>query len=145
MSEVSRDNTNIGYVERVPDNEETAAMMMPEEMAHRPARAEWLRNVLHGRGHESMGTTYNAVLDGRLVVTVKRLDATKIGAAAPEAEAFAKEERLLIYDYQPNGSLYSLIHEIKPTIGIRAPRLRSESVMADASTAGAYASMSKQR
>ncbi|KAF0909636.1 hypothetical protein E2562_000005 [Oryza meyeriana var. granulata] len=25
----------------------------------------------------------------------------------------AKEERLLVYDYQPNGSLYSLIHEIQ--------------------------------
>lgn len=147
-SEVSRDNTDIGYVECVPD-EETAAMMMPEEKARRLERSgcltfcagetssysleQLMRASAEVLGRGSVGTTYKAVLDGRLVVIVKRLDAAKIGPAALEAEAFeqnmdvvgrlrhpnlvplraffqAKEERLLVYDYQPNGSLHSLIH-----------------------------------
>ncbi|KAF7817474.1 putative inactive receptor kinase [Senna tora] len=86
---------------------------------------------LLGRG--SLGTTYKAVLDNRLIVTVKRLDAAKMAADASKevyerhmesvgglrhpnlvplrAYFQAKEERLLIYDYQPNGSLFSLIHD----------------------------------
>ncbi|OMP03896.1 hypothetical protein COLO4_10127 [Corchorus olitorius] len=84
---------------------------------------------LLGRG--TMGTTYKAVLDNRLIVTVKRLDAGKLAGTTKEtfeqhmesvgglrhpnlvplrAYFQAKEERLLIYDYQPNGSLFSLIH-----------------------------------
>ncbi|RZR74031.1 hypothetical protein BHM03_00031361 [Ensete ventricosum] len=85
-----------------------------------------------GRG--SVGTTYKAVLDERQIVTVKRLDAAKLGATGKEAfephmdmvgrlrhpnlvplRAYfqAKEERLLVYDYQPNGSLHSLIHAVR--------------------------------
>lgn len=149
-SQVSRelDNADVGYVECVPD-EETAAMMMPEEKARRLGRSgcltfcageatsytleQLMRASAEVLGRGSVGTTYKAVLDGRLVVIVKRLDAAKIGPAASEAEAFeqnmdvvgrlrhpnlvplraffqAKEERLLVYDYQPNGSLHSLIH-----------------------------------
>lgn len=84
---------------------------------------------LLGRG--TMGTTYKAVLDSRLIVTVKRLDGARFVTAKQEvfeghmgaagglrhpnlvplrAYFQAKEERLLIYDYQPNGSLLSLIH-----------------------------------
>ncbi|GAA0175553.1 transmembrane signal receptor [Lithospermum erythrorhizon] len=84
---------------------------------------------LLGRG--TLGTTYKAVMDNRLIVCVKRLDATK--AEGTSGEAFeshlegvgvlrhpnlvpvrayfqAKQERLIIYDYQPNGSLFNLIH-----------------------------------
>ncbi|WVZ87443.1 hypothetical protein U9M48_034079 [Paspalum notatum var. saurae] len=143
-----RDNADVGYVECVPD-EETAAIMVPEEKARRLERSgcltfcagetasysleQLMRASAEVLGRGSVGTTYKAVLDGRLVVIVKRLDAAKIGPAALEAEAFeqnmdavgrlrhpnlvplraffqAKEERLLVYDYQPNGSLYSLIH-----------------------------------
>ncbi|KAL2498232.1 Leucine-rich repeat protein kinase family protein [Abeliophyllum distichum] len=87
---------------------------------------------LLGRG--SMGTTYKAVLDSRLIVTVKRLDAGRLRGASQEvfeghmesvgglrhpnlvplrAYFQGKEERLLVYDYQPNGSLSSLIHGSK--------------------------------
>ncbi|KAF3338933.1 putative inactive receptor kinase [Carex littledalei] len=87
-----------------------------------------------GRG--SVGATYKAVLDNRLIVCVKRLDAGRIGLAGKEdferhmeavgrlrhpnlvplrAYFHAKEERLLVYDYQPNGSLFSLIHGSKST------------------------------
>ncbi|XVE70126.1 hypothetical protein DITRI_Ditri10aG0046500 [Diplodiscus trichospermus] len=89
---------------------------------------------LLGRG--TMGTTYKAVLDNRLIVMVKRLDAGKLAGTTKEtfeqhmesvgglrhpnlvplrAYFQAKEERLLIYDYQSNGSLFSLIHGSKST------------------------------
>ncbi|GFQ06370.1 probable inactive receptor kinase at5g67200 [Phtheirospermum japonicum] len=87
---------------------------------------------LLGRG--TMGTTYKAVLDNRLIVTVKRLDGGRLEGTSQEdfeghmelvgglrhpnlvplrAYFQAKEERLLVYDYQPNGSLFSLIHGSK--------------------------------
>ncbi|GJN01522.1 hypothetical protein PR202_ga18795 [Eleusine coracana subsp. coracana] len=149
-SDAGRDNigADVGYVECVRD-EETAAIMVPEEKARRLERSgcltfcagetasysleQLMRASAEVLGRGSVGTTYKAVLDGRLVVIVKRLDAAKIGPAALEAETFeqnmdavgrlrhpnlvplraffqAKEERLLVYDYQPNGSLYSLVH-----------------------------------
>ncbi|XP_057544618.1 probable inactive receptor kinase At5g67200 isoform X2 [Amaranthus tricolor] len=76
-----------------------------------------------GRGN--MGTTYKAKLDNQLIVTVKRLDAIKMSGVNGEmfeklmesigglrhpnlvpirAYFQAREERLIIYDYQPNGS-----------------------------------------
>ncbi|OMP01940.1 hypothetical protein COLO4_11458 [Corchorus olitorius] len=89
---------------------------------------------LLGRG--SMGTTYKAVLDGQLILTVKRLDAGKTAITSGEAfeqhmdvvgglrhpnlvpiRAYfqAKGERLVIYDYQPNGSVYNLVHGSRST------------------------------
>ncbi|KAF3438997.1 hypothetical protein FNV43_RR17272 [Rhamnella rubrinervis] len=84
---------------------------------------------LLGRG--TIWTTYKAVLDNQLIVTVKRLDAGKTAVTSSEAferhmesvgglrhpnlvpvRAYfqAKGERLVIYEYQPNGSLFNLIH-----------------------------------
>ncbi|WCJ35470.1 Leucine-rich repeat protein kinase family protein [Euphorbia peplus] len=89
---------------------------------------------LLGRG--TIGTTYKAVLDNRLIVTVKRLDGSKLAGSSVEmferhmesvgglrhpnlvplrAHFQARDERLLVYDYQPNGSLFSLIHGSKST------------------------------
>ncbi|KAM6540561.1 hypothetical protein CsatB_005008 [Cannabis sativa] len=89
---------------------------------------------LLGRG--TIGTTYKAVLDNQLIVTVKRLDAVKTAVISGEAferhmdgvgglrhpnlvpvRAFfqAKGERLIIFDYHPNGSLFNLIHGSRST------------------------------
>ena len=80
-----------------------------------------------GRG--TMGSTYKAVMESGFIVTVKRLK----DAIYPRLEEFkrhmdligrlrhpnlvplrayfqAEEERLIVYDYFPNGSLFSLIH-----------------------------------
>ncbi|GKV13241.1 hypothetical protein SLEP1_g24281 [Rubroshorea leprosula] len=87
-----------------------------------------------GRG--TMGSTYKAVMESGFIVTVKRLKNAKY----PRSEEFrrhvdllgrlrhpnlvplrayfqAKEERLLVYDYFPNGSLYTLIHGTRGSDG----------------------------
>ncbi|KAK8490103.1 hypothetical protein V6N13_005207 [Hibiscus sabdariffa] len=87
-----------------------------------------------GRG--AMGSTYKAVMESGFIVTVKRLK----DARYPRLEEFrrhmeligrlrhpnlvplrayfqAKEERLLVYDYFPNGSLFSLIHGTRTSGG----------------------------
>ena len=76
-----------------------------------------------------MGSTYKAVMETGFIVTVKRMREPSAAGAAefgrraeelgrvrhPNAVALrayfqAKEERLLVYDYYPNGSLFSLVH-----------------------------------
>ncbi|XP_060185229.1 inactive leucine-rich repeat receptor-like serine/threonine-protein kinase At1g60630 [Lycium barbarum] len=87
-----------------------------------------------GRG--IMGSTYKAVMESGYIVTVKRLRDSRF----PRLEEFrrhveiigrlrhpnlvplrayfqAKEERLLVYDYFPNGSLFSLIHGTRANSG----------------------------
>ncbi|KAK8617964.1 hypothetical protein V6N13_080864 [Hibiscus sabdariffa] len=87
-----------------------------------------------GRG--SVGSTYKAVMESGFIVTVKRLK----DARYPRLEEFkrhmeligrlrhpnlvplrayfqASEERLLVYDYFPNGSLFSLIHGTRTSGG----------------------------
>ncbi|KAE9465526.1 hypothetical protein C3L33_02568, partial [Rhododendron williamsianum] len=80
-------------------------------------------------GKGSLGTVYKAVLDNGYAVAVKRLkDANPCGRKEFEqymdvigklrhpnvvrlrAYYYAKEEKLLVYDYLPNGSLHSLLH-----------------------------------
>ncbi|KAI4300404.1 hypothetical protein L6164_033787 [Bauhinia variegata] len=80
-------------------------------------------------GKGSLGTVYRAVLDDGCTVAVKRLkDANPCARKEFEqymdvigklkhqniirlrAFYYAKEEKLLVYDYLPNGSLHSLLH-----------------------------------
>ncbi|XP_059305971.1 leucine-rich repeat receptor-like protein kinase PXC1 [Lycium ferocissimum] len=80
-------------------------------------------------GKGCLGTVYKAVLDDGIVVAVKRLkDANPCPRKEFEqymdvigklkhpnmvklrAYYYAKEEKLLVYDYLPNGSLHSLLH-----------------------------------
>ncbi|KAF5736177.1 inactive receptor kinase [Tripterygium wilfordii] len=89
---------------------------------------------LLGRG--TIGTTYKAALDNQFILTVKRLDVNKTTITSNDmfdrhlevvgrlrhpnlvpirAYFQAKGERLIIYDYQPNGSLSSLIHGSRST------------------------------
>lgn len=81
----------------------------------------------------TVGSTYKAVMETGFIVTVKRLREVAGREGARDSEEFrrkaeelgrvrhpnivplrayfqAKEERLLVFDYFPNGSLFSLIH-----------------------------------
>lgn len=93
---------------------------------------ELLRASAETLGRGEAGSTYKAVMETGFIVTVKRMrcgggdghgDAAGFGRRAEElgrvrhpnvvalrAYFQAKEERLLVYDYYPNGSLFSLIH-----------------------------------
>lgn len=98
----------------------TAAMFELDDLLR--ASAELL-----GKG--SFGTTYKAVLEDGTVVAVKRLKETGTSSKKEyeqkmeligklrhhnvlplRAYYYAKEERLLAYDFQPKGSLYALLH-----------------------------------
>ncbi|KAL6911207.1 hypothetical protein ACP4OV_000012 [Aristida adscensionis] len=92
---------------------------------------ELLRASAETLGRGEVGSTYKAVMETGFIVTVKRMrdpsaggvGAAEFGRRAEElgrvrhpnvvplrAYFQAKEERLLVYDYYPNGSLFSLIH-----------------------------------
>ncbi|EYU45034.1 hypothetical protein MIMGU_mgv1a024214mg, partial [Erythranthe guttata] len=91
-----------------------------------------------GRG--TIGSTYKAVMESGYIVTVKRLKEARY----PKMEEFrrhieilgrlrhpnlvplrayfqAKEERLVVYDYFPNGSLFSLVHGSRSSGGSSKP------------------------
>ncbi|KAF8691832.1 hypothetical protein HU200_040235 [Digitaria exilis] len=93
---------------------------------------ELLRASAETLGRGEVGSTYKAVMETGFIVTVKRMRDPSASASASAAEfgrraeelgrvrhpntvalrAYfqAKEERLLVYDYYPNGSLFSLVH-----------------------------------
>ncbi|VAI52160.1 unnamed protein product [Triticum turgidum subsp. durum] len=94
---------------------------------------ELLRASAETLGRGEAGSTYKAVMETGFIVTVKRMRCGDAGAlefgrraeelgrvrhpnvVALRAYFQAKEERLLVYDYYPNGSLFSLVHGSRPS------------------------------
>ncbi|XP_009103874.1 inactive leucine-rich repeat receptor-like serine/threonine-protein kinase At1g60630 [Brassica rapa] len=102
----------------------------PDTTAVRYSMDDLLKASAETLGRGTIGSTYKAVMESGFIVTVKRL---KDAAGFTRMEEFkrhveilgrlkhpnlvplrayfqAKEECLLVYDYFPNGSLFSLIH-----------------------------------
>ncbi|KAG6595022.1 putative inactive receptor kinase, partial [Cucurbita argyrosperma subsp. sororia] len=118
-------------IEEIPKAHKSGCLIFCEGEAELFSLEQLMRASAELLGRGTMGTTYKAVLCNQLIVTVKRLDATKTTITSSEVfdrhlEAVgalrhpnlvpvrayfqARGERLVVYDYQPNGSLYNLIH-----------------------------------
>ncbi|CAA7389217.1 unnamed protein product [Spirodela intermedia] len=91
-------------------------------------------------GKGSYGTAYKAVLEEGTIVVVKRLKEMIAGkrefeqqmevigqlgqhqhVAPLRAYYYSKDEKLLVYDYVPNGSFFTLLHGNRNTGGSRTP------------------------
>ncbi|GJM87447.1 hypothetical protein PR202_ga03401 [Eleusine coracana subsp. coracana] len=94
---------------------------------------ELLRASAETLGRGELGSTYKAVMETGFIVTVKRMRDPSNSSASSSSMDFgrraeelgrvrhpnivplrayfqAKEERLLVYDYYPNGSIFALVH-----------------------------------
>ncbi|KAG6556090.1 hypothetical protein Mapa_002031 [Marchantia paleacea] len=113
---------------QLPDSERSKLVFL-EGSKHIFELEDLLRASAEMLGKGSFGTAYKAVLEDGSVVAVKRLkDVSTNGKKEFEQQMeligklkhpnvvplrayyYAKGEKLLVYDYQQNGSLYSLLH-----------------------------------
>lgn len=124
-------NEKTNKIERIKDAHKSGNLVFCSGEAELCSIEQLMRASAELLGRGNVGTTYKAVVDGRLIMTVKRLDAGKTAITSSEefekhmemlgvlrhpnlvpvrAYFQAKGERLVIYDYQPNGSLFNLVH-----------------------------------
>lgn len=116
---------------RVPQREKSGNLIFCDGETPFCSLEQLMRASAELLGRGTIGTTYKALMDNQLTVTVKRLDAGKTAVTSGDAferhlevvgvlrhpnlvplRAYfqTKQQRLLIYDFQPNGSLFNLIH-----------------------------------
>ncbi|XP_078431635.1 putative inactive receptor kinase At4g23740 [Wolffia australiana] len=128
------------------------AVAMEEEKSNRLAFFEGgsvgfdledlLRASAEVLGKGSLGSAYKASLEDSTTVVVKRLKQITAGkkefeqqmdllgrirhenVAPPRAYFFSKDEKLVIYDYSPGGSLFSLLHGEKGSAADWETRVR---------------------
>ncbi|XP_058739105.1 leucine-rich repeat receptor-like protein kinase PXC1 [Vicia villosa] len=124
-------NSNNGGVDRDSDGttETERSKLVFFDRSNEFELEDLLRASAEMLGKGSLGTVYRAVLDDGCTVAVKRLkDANPCdrnqfeqymdvvgklrhpNVVRLKAYYYAKEEKLLVYDYLSNGSLYSLLH-----------------------------------
>lgn len=111
------------------EKSERSKLSFMDESQHGYDLEDLLRASAEMLGKGSFGTAYKAVLDSGVIVAVKRLRDAKdmskkdfdhhmatLGKLRHpnlvplRAYYNAKEEKLLIYDFMPNGNLFSLLH-----------------------------------